>query len=93
MITVPEFADGAVAELRHGPDGEVIAEVRIPGKPTEREAIRQRLRNYALAHALDHHITARCRWATENGAPESDHQCRGFPGSASCLCTCHDRTG
>lgn len=31
VITVPEFADGAVAELSHGPDGEVIAEIRIPG--------------------------------------------------------------
>lgn len=28
---VPPFADGAVAELRHGPDGEVIADIRIPG--------------------------------------------------------------
>jgi hypothetical protein len=30
-IDVPEFADGAVAELRHGPDGTVIADIRIPG--------------------------------------------------------------
>ena len=31
---VPDFADftdGAVAELRHGPDGTVIADIRIPG--------------------------------------------------------------
>ena len=28
---VPDFADGAVAELRHGADGTVIADIRIPG--------------------------------------------------------------
>jgi len=31
MTTIPPFADGAVAELRHGPDGTVIADIRIPG--------------------------------------------------------------
>jgi len=28
---IPDFADGAVAELRHGADGTVIADIRIPG--------------------------------------------------------------
>ena len=34
MTMVPDFADftdGAVAELRHGADGTVIADIRIPG--------------------------------------------------------------
>jgi len=35
VITVPPFADGAVAELRHGPGGTVIAEIRIPGPVTD----------------------------------------------------------
>jgi hypothetical protein len=30
-IDVPPFADGAVAELHHGPGGTVTAEIRIPG--------------------------------------------------------------
>jgi hypothetical protein len=34
-IDVPDFADGAVAELHHGADGTVIAEVRIPGPADE----------------------------------------------------------
>jgi hypothetical protein len=38
-ITVPDFADGAVAELRHGADGTVIADIRIPGPvPDQRPA-------------------------------------------------------
>ena len=35
MVVVPDFADGAVAELRHGADGTVIAEIRIPGPVDE----------------------------------------------------------
>ena len=31
MVDVPPFTDGAVAELRHGADGTVIAEIRIDG--------------------------------------------------------------
>ena len=31
VTMVPDFADGAVAELRHGADGTVIADIRIPG--------------------------------------------------------------
>lgn len=57
---------------------------------TEREAIRERLRNYALAHALDHHMMARCRWANENGVPQADHGCSRPADSRICLCPCHD---
>ena len=57
---------------------------------TEREAIRERLRNYALAHALDQYLTMRCRWADENAVPGPDHECVGLAGSLTCLCTCHD---
>jgi hypothetical protein len=34
-IDAPDFADGAVAELHHGADGTVIAEVRIPAMVTD----------------------------------------------------------
>lgn len=37
-IIAEDFADGAVAELSHGPDGTVIAEIRIPG-PAEDPAV------------------------------------------------------
>jgi hypothetical protein len=36
FLQIGDFADGAVAELRHGPDGTVIADIRIPG-PDEPE--------------------------------------------------------
>jgi len=50
----------------------------------EREANRQMLREYAQEHALDQHLTLRCRFARETG--EDDHACA----DAACLCTCHD---
>ena len=31
FLQIGDFADGAVAELRHGADGTVIADIRIPG--------------------------------------------------------------
>ena len=55
---------------------------------TEREGRRQKLRDYALAHALDNHMTMRCRWAVEGGLDAKDHGCTGRSGF--CLCTCHD---
>lgn len=57
----------------------------------EREARRQKLRDYALAHALDHHLTARCRWASDGGLDVTEHGCMAeAPGRSGCLCTCHD---
>jgi len=57
------------------------------GTPAEREATRQKLRDHALAHALDHHVTTLCRGAMAEGWPGKDHGCAG---QWNCLCICHD---
>ncbi len=55
-----------------------------------RAELKQRLRDYALAHALDQHLTTPCRWALEGALPAEDHDCQGVRGAADCLCDCHD---
>lgn len=58
----------------------------------EREAVRERIRQHALANAARVGITFRCQMA---GDDTGQHRaCRGeSPGGAGCLCRCHDNPG
>ncbi len=60
----------------------------------EREALRQRYLDKAIAQAARMGVTGRCRRVLGD-LDSPDHQlCRGeAPGGVGCLCKCHDKPG
>jgi len=60
----------------------------------EREALRQRYLDKAVAQAARMGVTGRCRRVLGDLAHPDHGICRGeCPGGVGCLCKCHDKPG
>jgi hypothetical protein len=62
--------------------------------PDEREALRKRYLDKAVASAAKTGLTGRCKRVLADLASPDHRLCRGEnPGGTGCLCRCHDNPG